>query len=81
MNYLYYMNQRSITLIALFHVTANFSAELFEANQISKCILTIVITVVAAIIILKNKGFFFKDKMNLDFIDSANVGISKNDHE
>jgi membrane protease YdiL (CAAX protease family) len=74
MNYLFYKNQRSITLIALFHVTANFSAELFEANQISKCILTLVITLVAAIIIVRNKSFFFKEKMNLDFIDPASKG-------
>jgi membrane protease YdiL (CAAX protease family) len=63
MNYLYYKNQRSIALIALFHVTANFSAEFFEANQISKCILTLVITAVAIIIIIRNKSFFFKEKM------------------
>ncbi len=72
MNYLFYKNQRSIFLIALFHVLVNYSSELFEANQISKCILTLVLTVVAVIIIMRNKGFFFKDKMNLDILDSTN---------
>ncbi len=81
MNYLYYMNQRSITLIALFHVTANISAELFEANQISKCILTLVVTLVAVAILIRNKRFFFKDKMNLNMIDSTGKRISTNDYE
>jgi len=71
MNYLYYKNRRSIALIALFHVMVNFSAELFEANQISKCIFTLVVTAVAATIIIGNQSFFFKEKMNLDFIDQA----------
>jgi len=74
MNYLYYKNQRSIFLLALFHVLVNYSSELFEANQISKCIFTLVLTGVAVMIIIRNKGFFFKDKMNLDLIDPANSG-------
>lgn len=71
MNYLYYKNRRSIALIALFHVMANLSAELFGANQISKCIFTLVITLAAAIILIRNRSFFFEEKMNLDFIDPA----------
>lgn len=61
MNYLFYKNRRSIFLIALFHVLVNYSSELFEANQVSKCILTLVLTIVAVIIIMRNKGFFFED--------------------
>lgn len=64
-NYLYYKNNRSILLIALFHVIINYSSEVFEANQISKCINTLVLAVVALIIVLRNKDFFFKDKMRL----------------
>lgn len=74
MNYIFYKNHRSIALIALFHITVNFASELFEANQISKCILTLVTIMVAAIIIIKDKEFFFKDKMNLDFIDPKAKG-------
>jgi len=62
-NYLYYRNRRSIFIVALFHVLVNYSSELFEANQVSKCILTIVLSVVAVIIIMQNKNYFFKDKM------------------
>jgi len=79
MNYLFYKNLRSISLIALFHVLANYSSELFEANQISKCIFTLILTLVAVIIIIRNKGFFFRDKMSIDIIDPANKGSSTND--
>ncbi len=72
MNYLFYKNRRSIFLLALFHVLVNYSSELFEANQISKCILTLVLTGIAVIIIIRDEGFFFKDKMNLDIIDATN---------
>jgi len=71
MNYLYYMNQRSITLLALFHVIVNFSSELFEADQISKCVLTLVLIVAAAAIVVRNRRFFFVDKMSLDITDST----------
>lgn len=64
MNFLYYKNSRSIFLIALFHILVNYSSELFEANQISKCILTLVLSVAAAIIVITNKGFFFQDKID-----------------
>ncbi|MCK4542226.1 MAG: CPBP family intramembrane metalloprotease [Spirochaetales bacterium] len=63
MNYLYYKNRRSIFLVALFHILVNYSSELFEANQVSKCIFTLVLAVVAAIIVIRNKSFFFQDKM------------------
>ena len=63
MNYLYYRNRRSIFLIALFHILVNYSSELFEANQISKCIFTLLLSVVAVIIVIRNKSFFFQDKM------------------
>jgi len=72
MNYLFYKNKRSIFLLALFHVLVNYSSELFEANQISKCIFTLVLTVAAVIIIIRNKGFFFEDKMKISIIDPAN---------
>jgi membrane protease YdiL (CAAX protease family) len=69
MNFLYYKNQRSITLIALFHVLVNYSSELFEANQVSKVIFTLILAAVAVMIILRNRAFFFKARMNLDYIE------------
>jgi len=68
-NFLFYKNNRSIALMGLFHVLINYSSELFEVNQVSKCIFTLVLTVVAIGIIIRNKEFFFKDKMNLNIID------------
>jgi hypothetical protein len=73
MNFLYYKNQRSITLIALFHVLVNYSSELFEANQVSKIIFTLVLAAVALLIVLRNKDFFFKEKMNLDYIKTRSA--------
>ena len=70
MNFLYYKNGRSITLIILFHVLVNYSSELFEADQVSKVIFTLVLAAVAMVIIPKNKEFFFNDKMNLDYVES-----------
>lgn len=69
MNFLFYKNNHSIALIGLFHVLVNYSSELFEVTQVSKCIFTLVLTVVAVIIVVRNKEFFFKDKMNLNIID------------
>jgi membrane protease YdiL (CAAX protease family) len=71
MNYLFYQNRRSIFLLALFHVLVNYSSELFEATQVSKCILTLVLALVATVVVVKNKPFFFTDKMNLDLGGSA----------
>ena len=62
-NYLYYKNKRSILLVAFFHVLVNYSSELFEANQVSKCIFTLVLSVTAVIIVIKNKAFFFREKL------------------
>ena len=70
MNFLYYKNKRSITLIALFHVLVNYSSELFEANQVSKVIFTLILAVVAGLIVIRNRDFFFKDKMNLDMTET-----------
>lgn len=77
MNYLFYKNQRSIFLLALFHILVNYSSELFEATQVSKCIFTLVLTATAVIIIMRDKGFFIKDKMNLDLIASGQQGELK----
>ena len=76
MNYLFYKNNRSISLIALFHVLVNYSSELFEADQISKCIFTGVLAVVAVIIIARNKAFFFNSKMNLSLVEANMAGES-----
>lgn len=62
MNWIYYKNNRSIWLVALFHIMVNLSSELFQANQISKCILTLVLAVVAAGIVYGDRATFFAVK-------------------
>ena len=74
MNFLYYKNKRSISLAALLHVLVNYSSELFEANQVSKCIFTVVLGIVAVLIVVKNKRFFFVDKMETSVNDVVGVG-------
>ncbi len=70
-NYLFYKNQRSIALLALFHVVVNYSSEVFEANQISKCIFTLILTAVAVALVLRNREFFFTEKMNLNLLETV----------
>ena len=69
-NYLFYKNRRSIALLALFHVVVNYSSEVFEANQISKCIFTLILTAVAVALVLRNREFFFTEKMNLNLLET-----------
>lgn len=71
MNFLYYKNRRSIALLALFHVLVNYSSEVFEANQVSKCIFTLILTAVAVTLVLRNREFFFTEKMNLTLLKSV----------
>lgn len=72
-------NRKSVIAAILFHFMINISQEVLEITQATKCIETVVLTVVAVAIIavdkemffskehlIKNKGFFFKDKMDLD---------------
>jgi membrane protease YdiL (CAAX protease family) len=73
MNYLFYRNRRSIFLIALFHILVNYTSEIFQATQISKCMFTLVLIVVAVIFILRNKDFFFNDKMNVSLVAPSNM--------
>jgi len=60
MNYLYYKNKRSVLLLSIFHIMVNYSSEIFRANQISKCILTLVLMFISYILYLKDKKFFIQ---------------------
>ncbi len=52
MNWLYFKNNRSILIASIFHIMVNYSSELFEANQVSKCLLTLVLAIIAGIIMV-----------------------------
>ncbi len=60
-NWIYYKNDRSIIAAMLFHCMLNLSAVLFQTEQFTKCIVTILLLIVSIIVIFKDKKFFFTD--------------------
>ncbi len=61
MNWLYYKTNRNILIAIIFHITAGLFNELFAPHPDSKIIQTILLTVLAIIIVIKNKGLFFEE--------------------
>jgi len=64
MNWLYYRSNRSMLVLIVFHILVNLSSELFSATQISKCILTLVLFVVAGILYYLDKERLFNKKLD-----------------
>ncbi len=62
MNWIYYKNNRSIIAAILFHFMFNFFSVLFQTEQFTKCIITVILLIVSAVIILRNKELFFDQK-------------------
>ena len=54
-NWIYYKNNRSIPANILFHAVMNLFFSLFQTEQFTKCIITVILLAVSAIIILKDK--------------------------
>lgn len=52
-------NGKSVIAAILFHFIVNMSQEMLEITQITKCIETIVLTVIVVAIIVKDKEMFF----------------------
>ncbi|HOW57981.1 MAG TPA: CPBP family intramembrane metalloprotease [Smithellaceae bacterium] len=59
-NWLYYKAHRSILVAIVFHLTANISAEIFATHPDSKVIQTILLLILAAILVIRDRDFFFK---------------------
>jgi uncharacterized protein len=59
MNWLYYKNDRSIPAAILSHFILNLFSVLFQTEQFTKCIITIILLVISMVIILRDKAFFF----------------------
>jgi membrane protease YdiL (CAAX protease family) len=57
-NWLYYRSERSILIGMLFHAAGNASAELLSATQITKCIATVVMAIVAISLIALDRRTF-----------------------
>jgi membrane protease YdiL (CAAX protease family) len=59
MNWIYYKTGRSIPAIVLFHAIANFSSMILRTEQFTKCIVTVVLCVLAITMIVYDFNYFF----------------------
>ena len=62
MNWIFYKNGRSIIAIIIFHSMLNLFAVLLQTEQFTKCIITIILLVISAIVVWKNKSFFINNQ-------------------
>jgi hypothetical protein len=60
MNWLYYKTGRNILIAIVFHITAGYFNEIFATHPDSKIIQTILLLILATVIVLKEKNFFFQ---------------------
>lgn len=60
MNWIYYKKNRSISAIIIFHMMLNLFSVLLQTEQFTKCIITILLTILCGIILWKDKDFFLK---------------------
>ena len=60
-NWFYYRCQRSIPAAVLFHVTLVMAAELLQIEPMTKCIWTAILLLVAALLIMIEQDFFYKE--------------------
>ncbi len=58
-NWLYYRNNRSIPSAIVFHIVVVLSCEAFLVTNATKCIVTVVLTVMAVILVQRDKATFF----------------------
>ena len=58
-NWIYYKTGRNMLLIIVFHLLAGFSNEIFQTHPDSKVIQSILLLLFSAIIIFREKSFFF----------------------
>jgi uncharacterized protein len=59
MNWVYYKNNRSILAAILFHFTIDLFSVLFQTEQFTKCLITVILLMISIVIIYKDKTFFF----------------------
>ena len=59
-HWIYYKSNRSIAAAILFHFMFNLFSVLFQAEQFTKCIITIIPLIISVVIVLRNKKFFFE---------------------
>ena len=59
MNWLYYKTGRNILITIVFHITAVYFNEIFATHPDSKVIQTVLLLVLATLVVLNNRAFFF----------------------
>lgn len=63
MNWLYYKTGRNIVVAIVFHITAGYFNEIFATHPDSKIIQTILLLILASIIVVKQRDFFFRREL------------------
>jgi len=63
MNWIYYKTGRNIILVTIFHITAGFFNEIFATHPDSKIIQTILLLILAMMLVLNNRDFFFQKQV------------------
>ena len=58
-NWMYYKTNRNMLLVVIFHLLAGFSSEIFQTHPDSKVIQTALLLILSAVIVLREKSFFF----------------------
>lgn len=64
MNWLYYKTGRNIIVAIVFHITAGLFNELFAPHPDTKIIQTVLLCILATVVVLKDKKFFFDKTIN-----------------
>lgn len=66
MNWLYYKTRRNIIVPIVFHITAGYFNEIFATHPDSKIIQTVLLLILAAVLVVREKDFFFSPRLPED---------------
>ncbi|MCY3414131.1 MAG: CPBP family intramembrane metalloprotease [Candidatus Heimdallarchaeota archaeon] len=62
-NWIYFKTERSVLIAIFYHLFANASAEIFAISEASKVYQTLTFSIIAILLIMKEKKFFFDQKI------------------
>lgn len=62
MNWIYYKNNRSIIAVIVFHIMLNLFSVMFETQQFTKCIITLLLSTLCVYVVYNDKDFWFINK-------------------
>ena len=78
MNWLYYKTNRNILVAIIFHITAGYFNEIFATHPDSKCIQTVLLLIVSAVIVVKEHRLFFNRALEELTLGVNVVSLSSN---